>query len=197
LGEVVAGAGMHQLRLAETEKYAHVTYFFSGGREEPFPGEERILIPSARDVGTYDHKPEMRANEITKAAVDAIRSQRFDLIVMNYANPDMVGHTGKWEAIITALDVVDDCLGKVEKAALDAGAVLLVTADHGNAEEKIDLKTGKELTAHTANPVPLVLVGDGAGPLKSGGRLCDVAPTICQLMGLAQPSEMTCHSLLP
>jgi len=197
LGEVVADAGLHQLRLAETEKYAHVTYFFSGGREEPFAGEERTLIPSARDVGTYDHKPEMRAPEITKVAVDAIHSQRYDLIVMNYANPDMVGHTGKWEAIITALDVVDDCLGKVEKAALDAGAVLIVTADHGNAEEKIDLKTGKELTAHTANPVPLVLVGNGAGPLKSGGRLCDVAPTVLQLMGLPQPPEMTGHSLLP
>jgi 2,3-bisphosphoglycerate-independent phosphoglycerate mutase len=197
LGEVVANAGLHQLRLAETEKYAHVTYFFSGGREEPFPGEKRELIPSARDVGTYDHKPEMRAPEITQAAVEAIASNDFDLIVMNYANPDMVGHTGKWEAIVTALDVVDDGLGKVEKAALAAGSVLIVTADHGNAEEKIDLKTGKELTAHTANPVPLVLVGNGPGPLRSGGHLCDVAPTICRLMGLPQPPEMTCKSLLP
>ena len=197
LGEVVADAGLHQLRLAETEKYAHVTYFFSGGREEPFPGEERILIPSARDVGTYDHKPEMRANEITQAAVDAIKSGAFDLIVMNYANPDMVGHTGKWEPIVTALDVVDDCLGKVERAVLESGSVLIVTADHGNAEEKIDLKTGKELTAHTANPVPFVLVGDGSGPLHAGGRLCDVAPTICALMGLRKPAEMTGKSLLP
>ena len=206
LGEVVADAGLRQLRLAETEKYAHVTYFFSGGREEPFPGEDRILIPSARDVGTYDHKPEMRAPEITAAAVDAIRAGAYDLIVMNYANPDMVGHTGKWEAIITALEVVDDCLGKVEKAALEAGALLLITADHGNAEEKIDLKTGKALTAHTANPVPFILIGadlgalglaSGGGKLRDGGRLCDVAPTICALMGLTQPAEMTCKSLLP
>jgi 2,3-bisphosphoglycerate-independent phosphoglycerate mutase len=197
LGEAVAAAGLHQLRLAETEKYAHVTYFFSGGREEPFAGEERVLIPSARDVGTYDHKPEMRASEITQAAVDALRSGKFDLIVMNYANPDMVGHTGKWDAIVTALEVVDVCLGTLEKAALDAGAVLIVTADHGNAEAKIDLKTGKELTAHTANPVPFVLVGDGTGPLRDGGRLCDVAPTICAIMGLQQPKAMTGKSLLP
>jgi 2,3-bisphosphoglycerate-independent phosphoglycerate mutase len=116
--------------------------------------------------------------------------------VMNYANPDMVGHTGAWEAILTALEVVDDCLGRVEKAALDAGAILMVTADHGNAEAKIDVKTGKPLTAHTANPVPFVLVGDGSGPLRSGGRLCDVAPTICQLMNLKAPPEMTGTSLL-
>ncbi|MBV8282313.1 MAG: 2,3-bisphosphoglycerate-independent phosphoglycerate mutase [Candidatus Eremiobacteraeota bacterium] len=196
LGEIVADAGLRQLRLAETEKYAHVTYFFSGGREEPFAGEDRTLIPSARDVGTYDHKPEMRAPEITAAAVAAIQSRDYDLIVMNYANPDMVGHTGKWDAIVTALEVVDDCLGKIEKAVLDSGAVLLVTADHGNAEEKIDLKTGKELTAHTANPVPFVMVGDGPGPLRAGGRLCDVAPTILALMDLPQPKEMTCKSLL-
>jgi 2,3-bisphosphoglycerate-independent phosphoglycerate mutase len=196
LGEVVADAGMRQLRLAETEKYAHVTYFFSGGREEPFPGEDRELIPSARDVGTYDRKPEMRAPEITAAAVEAIRSRKYDLIVMNYANPDMVGHTGKWNAIITALEVVDGCLAQVEAAALETGAILIVTADHGNAEEKIDLKTGKELTAHTANPVPLIIAGDGAGPLASGGRLCDVAPTICKLLRLQQPPEMTCKSLL-
>jgi len=197
LGEVVADAGLHQLRLAETEKYAHVTYFFSGGREAPFAGEERVLIPSARDVGTYDHKPEMRAQEITDAAIEAIRSANFDLIVMNYANPDMVGHTGKWEAIITALEVMDVCLGRLEKAALYAGSVLIITADHGNAEEKIDLKTGKELTAHTANPVPFVLIGDGSGPLRDRGRLCDVAPTICALMDLQQPAAMTCKSLLP
>jgi 2,3-bisphosphoglycerate-independent phosphoglycerate mutase len=197
LGAVVSAAGLTQLRLAETEKYAHVTYFFSGGHEEPYPGEDRVLIPSARDVGTYDHKPEMRAREITQAAVDAVRSEKYDLIVLNYANPDMVGHTGKWEPIITALDVVDDCLGTLEKAVLESGAVMLVTADHGNAEEKIDLKTGKELTAHTANPVPLVVVGDGPGPLRSGGRLADVAPTICALMGLTQPPEMTGKDLLP
>ena len=197
LGEVVSDAGLRQLRLAETEKYAHVTYFFSGGREEPFPGENRELIPSARDVGTYDHKPEMRAPEITAAAEVAIQSQQYDLIVMNYANPDMVGHTGSWDAIIAALEVVDGCLARVESAARESGAVLIVTADHGNAEEKIDRATGKPLTAHTANPVPLIVANDGTGPLASGGRLCDVAPTICRIMGLQQPPEMTGKSLLP
>ncbi|HXW76639.1 MAG TPA: 2,3-bisphosphoglycerate-independent phosphoglycerate mutase, partial [Candidatus Eremiobacteraceae bacterium] len=163
IGEVVATTQQAQLRLAETEKYAHVTYFFSGGREEPFPYEDRILVPSARDVGTYDKFPQMRAPEITDAAVGAIAARKYALIVMNYANPDMVGHTGKWDAIIAALEIVDGCLGRVEDAALEHGATLLVTADHGNAEDKIDLATGKELTAHTTNPVPFVFVArDGA-----------------------------------
>ena len=197
LGEVVATASLPQLRLAETEKYAHVTYFFSGGREEPFPLENRVLVPSARDVGTYDHLPEMRARESTEKALEAIRSRTYALIVMNYANPDMVGHTGKWDAIIEALVVVDECVGKVVDAALETGATLLITADHGNAEEKIDLATGGELTAHTINDVPLVLVSSSAsGKLASGGKLCDVAPTICKLMDLPQPAEMTGHSLL-
>ncbi|HKW44945.1 MAG TPA: 2,3-bisphosphoglycerate-independent phosphoglycerate mutase [Candidatus Eremiobacteraceae bacterium] len=197
LGEVVADAGLKQLRLAETEKYAHVTYFFSGGREEPFPGEERVLIPSARDVGTYDHKPEMRAREITEAALAALKAGKFALIVMNYANPDMVGHTGKWGPIVESLHVVDECLGKLDDAVRAAGGILIVTADHGNAEEKIDLATGTELTAHTINPVPFVIVGaEGVTKLRSGGALCDVAPTICALMHLQQPPEMTCHSLL-
>ena len=197
LGEVVATASLPQLRLAETEKYAHVTYFFSGGREEPFPLEDRVLVPSARDVGTYDKLPQMRAPEITEKAVEAIRSGPYALIVMNYANPDMVGHTGKWDAIIEALDVVDECLGRVVDAVLSAGATLLVTADHGNAEEKVDLQTGGELTAHTVNDVPLVLIApDRSGPLASGGKLCDVAPTICSIMDLPQPAEMTGRSLL-
>ena len=197
LGEVVAAASQSQLRLAETEKYAHVTYFFSGGREEPFPLEDRILIPSARDVGTYDHLPQMRAPEITEKALEAIRSRKYALIVMNYANPDMVGHTGKWDAIIKALDVVDTCLGKVVDAVLETGATLLITADHGNAEEKIDLATGGELTAHTINDVPLILVSNSAnGKLAGPGKLCDVAPTICKLMDLPQPAEMTGRSLL-
>ena len=197
LGEVVADAGLAQLRIAETEKYAHVTYFFSGGREQPFPGEERVLVPSARDVGTYDHKPEMRAREITGAALEAIQSKKFALIVMNYANPDMVGHTGKWGPIIESLHVVDDCLGELEAAVRAAGGVLIVTADHGNAEEKIDLATGTELTAHTINPVPFVIIGaKNVAHLRSGGALCDVAPTICALMDLPQPPEMTCRSLL-
>ncbi|HLW38718.1 MAG TPA: 2,3-bisphosphoglycerate-independent phosphoglycerate mutase [Candidatus Eremiobacteraceae bacterium] len=197
LGEVVADAGLPQLRLAETEKYAHVTYFFSGGREEPFPGEARILVPSAREVGTYDKKPEMRAREITEKAVESIRSGRYPLIVMNYANPDMVGHTGKWLAIIAGLEVVDECLGRLEAAALAANAVLLVTADHGNAEEKVDLATGKELTAHTCNPVPFIAVSKAPlERLAGGGKLADVAPAICQLLDLPQPAVMTGHSLL-
>jgi 2,3-bisphosphoglycerate-independent phosphoglycerate mutase len=197
LGEIVSAAGLRQLRLAETEKYAHVTYFFSGGREEPFPGEDRELVPSAREVGTYDHLPAMRANEITEKAVAAIRSREYALIVMNYANPDMVGHTGKWEPIIEALGVVDQCLGRVVAAVREAGDILIVTADHGNAEAKIDLKTGTELTAHTTNVVPFVIAGaPGVTRLRDGGRLCDVAPTICALMDLPQPALMTCHSLL-
>ena len=203
LGEAVSEAGLPQLRLAETEKYAHVTYFFSGGREEPFALEDRILVPSAREVGTYDRKPEMRAPEITEKALEAVRSGKYPLIVMNYANPDMVGHTGNWEAIVKALEVVDECLGKLKAAALETDTILLVTADHGNAEEKIDLQTGKPLTAHTANPVPFILCsranlfarGDLPN-LKGGGRLCDVAPTICQIMNLPQPPEMTGLSLL-
>ncbi len=197
LGEVVSKAGLAQLRLAETEKYAHVTYFFSGGREEPFEGEDRILVPSAREVGTYDRLPQMRAREITAEAEKAIGGRRYALLVMNFANPDMVGHTGKWDAIIQALEVVDECLGRLERAALDAGAVLLVTADHGNAEEKIDLATGKELTAHTCNDVPFIAVAQpGVGRVAPSGILADVAPTICQLLALPQPAVMTGHSLL-
>src|ERR1700674_50680 len=197
LGEVVSDAGLAQLRLAETEKYAHVTYFFSGGREEPFPLEDRVLVPSAPGVGTYDRLPAMRAREITAKAVEAIASRSYALIVMNLANPDMVGHTGKWDAIIEGLEVVDGCLSRIERAVLDAGSIMLVTADHGNAEAKIDFATGQELTAHTANPVPLILVSkDGRRGLDGGGKLCDVAPTICALMDLKQPAEMTCRSLL-
>ncbi|MBV8671440.1 MAG: 2,3-bisphosphoglycerate-independent phosphoglycerate mutase [Candidatus Eremiobacteraeota bacterium] len=197
LGEVVERAGFAQLRLAETEKYAHVTYFFSGGREEPFAGEDRVLVPSARDVGTYDHLPQMRAREITEKALEAIASQRYPLIVMNYANPDMVGHTGNWDAIITALEVVDECLGRLEAAALSSGSTLIVTADHGNAEEKIDRKTGERLTAHTCNPVPLILISEPkSGGLAAGGKLADVAPTICRLLALPQPELMTGRCLL-
>ena len=197
LGEVVATAGLRQLRLAETEKYAHVTYFFSGGREEPFPGEDRVLVPSAREVGTYDHLPAMRAPEITEKALEAIGSGKYALIVMNYANPDMVGHTGKWGPIVESLHIVDECLGRVARAVREAGGILIVTADHGNAEAKIDLATGTELTAHTTNDVPLVLVGaPGVSRLSEGGKLCDVAPTICALMDLPQPAEMTGRSLL-
>ncbi len=153
-GEIVATAGLTQLRLAETEKYAHVTYFFNGGREDVFPGEDRILIPSNRSVATYDLAPEMSANDITTAAVEDLLHRRHDVIVMNYANADMVGHTGVWDATISALETLDVALGRLEHAALKAGGILAITSDHGNAEEKIDAD-GNPLTAHTTNPVPL------------------------------------------
>ncbi len=195
LGEVVAAAGLTQLRLAETEKYPHVTYFLNGGREAVFPGEERVLIPSPK-VATYDLKPEMSAPEVTAAAVAAIRSGRFDLIVLNYANPDMVGHTGDLAAAIAACEAVDRGLGEIVAAIEEAGGVLLVTADHGNAELMRDPKTGGPHTAHTTNPVPVILFNGPAGARLRNGRLADVAPTLLALMGLARPAEMTGNSLL-
>ncbi|MCS6853909.1 MAG: 2,3-bisphosphoglycerate-independent phosphoglycerate mutase [Elioraea sp.] len=195
LGEVVAKAGRTQLRLAETEKYPHVTYFLNGGREAVFPGEERVLIPSPK-VATYDLKPEMSAPEVTKAAVAAIRSGRFDLIVLNYANPDMVGHTGDLAAAIAACEAVDRGLGEIVAAIADVGGVLLVTADHGNAELMRDPETGGPHTAHTTNPVPVILFDGPEGARLRDGRLADVAPTVLALMGLAQPAEMTGKSLL-
>jgi 2,3-bisphosphoglycerate-independent phosphoglycerate mutase len=194
-GEILAREGLHQLRLAETEKYAHVTYFFNGGREEQFEGEDRTLIPSDRSVPTYDLAPAMRAREITAAAVEAIDGGAFDAIVMNYANADMVGHTGKWEPTIAAVETIDECLGRLSDAALRANALLAITADHGNAEEKLDAQNNP-LTAHTTNRVPFVLVGNGLhGTLASGGKLGDVAPTLLALMGLPIPERMTGHNL--
>ncbi len=195
LGEVVADAGLTQLRLAETEKYPHVTYFFNGGREAVFPGEERVLIPSPK-VPTYDLAPQMSAPEVTEAAVAAIRSGRFDLIVLNYANPDMVGHTGDLRAAIAACEAVDRGLGEIVAAIEEAGGVLLVTADHGNAELMRDPETGGPHTAHTTNPVPVILVNGPAGARLCDGRLADVAPTLLGLMGLARPAEMTGRNLL-
>ena len=195
-GEVVAAAGMTQLRLAETEKYAHVTYFFNGGREDVFAGEDRILIPSNRRVATYDLAPEMSAADITSAAVEDIAHRRHDVIVMNYANADMVGHTGKWEPTISALETLDVALGRLEQAVLDAGGVLAITADRGNAEEKIDVD-GNPLTAHTTNPVPFVLISrTPVGRFTGGGKLGDIAPTILPLLGLPTPSVMTGDNLL-
>ncbi len=201
-GEVVSDAGLTQLRLAETEKYAHVTYFFNGGREDVFPGEDRILIPSNRSVPTYDLAPEMSANDITTAAVEDVSRGRHDVIVMNYANADMVGHTGVWNATVSAVETLDVALGRLEQAVLNADGILVITADHGNAEEKID-PDGNPLTAHTTNPVPFVLVSrqpPGAlangGTLAAGGALGDIAPTLLPLMGLEVPPEMTGRNLL-
>jgi 2,3-bisphosphoglycerate-independent phosphoglycerate mutase len=190
-GDVLATAGLRQLRLAETEKYAHVTYFFNGGREETLPGEERKLIPSDRSVRTYDLAPAMRALEITDAAVQAIESGQYDAIVMNYANADMVGHTGKFDATVAAVETLDACLQRLADATLKAGGLLAITADHGNAEEKID-EAGNPLTAHTTNPVPFVLIAHGLhGSWASGGKLGDVAPTLLHIMGLEVPAKMT------
>ncbi len=194
LGEVVSAAGRTQLRMAETEKYPHVTYFLNGGREDVFPGEERIMAPSPK-VATYDLQPEMSAPELTARAVEAIGSGKYDLIVLNYANPDMVGHTGSLPAAITAVETVDKGLGEIVDAIGKAGGALLATADHGNCEMMRDPQTGGPHTAHTTNPVPALLVG--AGDVSLGdGRLSDIAPTLLELMGLQQPAEMTGRSLL-
>jgi 2,3-bisphosphoglycerate-independent phosphoglycerate mutase len=194
LGEVVARAGRAQLRMAETEKYPHVTYFLNGGREEPYPGEDRILVPSPK-VATYDLKPEMSAPEVTDKAVAAIASGKYDLMVLNYANPDMVGHTGSLEAAIRAVETVDAGLGRLAEAVGRAGGALLVTADHGNCEMMRDPETGGPHTAHTTNPVPIFVVNGGSQSLADG-RLADVAPTLLELMGLDKPAEMTGVSLL-
>lgn len=196
LGEIAARAGLTQLRLAETEKFAHVTYFFNGGRETEFAGEDRVLIASDRSVATYDLAPEMRANEITSAATEDIRDRLHDLIVMNYANADMVGHTGVMPATISSVETLDVALGRLEVAVLAADGILAITADHGNAEEKIDA-AGNPLTAHTTNPVPFVLISREPylGPLANG-KLGDVAPTLLALLGLPTPDAMTGTNLL-
>lgn len=194
-GEVIAREGLRQLRLAETEKYAHVTYFFNGGREEQFDGEDRELIPSDRSVPTYDLAPAMRAREITDAAIKAIEGGNYDVIVMNYANADMVGHTGKWQPTIEAVEVIDECLHRLADATLRANGLLAITADHGNAEEELNAQN-EPITAHTTNPVPLVLVANGLhGGLASGGKLGDVAPTLLSLAGLPIPERMTGRNL--
>ena len=196
--EIIARAGLTQYRCAETEKYAHVTYFFNGGREEPFPGEERIMIPSPKDVATYDQKPQMSALAVGDAVVRAIESDKFDFILVNFANPDMVGHTGMMGPAVTAVETVDTALGKLVEAARAKGGAVLITADHGNCELMKDPATGAPHTAHTTNPVPLLYVNDADRQvkLKPGGRICDVAPTMLELLGLPQPAAMTGHSLL-
>ncbi len=193
-GEVVSKNGLKQLRIAETEKYAHVTFFFNGGEEKQYPGEDRILVPSPK-VETYDMKPEMSAIEVTDKVVDAINSKKYDTIILNYANPDMVGHTGNLDAAIKAIETIDTCVKRVVDAVEAQNGVLIITADHGNAEQMIDYKTGEPHTAHTTNLVPLILVGMKDVKLKEG-KLADLAPTMLDIMGLEKPAEMTGESLI-
>ncbi|MGK4007126.1 2,3-bisphosphoglycerate-independent phosphoglycerate mutase [Sorangium sp. So ce1036] len=194
--EVIARAGLKQLRCAETEKYAHVTYFFNGGREEAFPGEDRKLVPSPRDVATYDQKPEMSAAGVAGEVTAAVKSGKYDFILVNFANPDMVGHTGILEAAIHAVEAVDTGVGAIADAVREAGGAMLITADHGNCEQMKD-EHGNPHTAHTLNPVPLYYLNqnDPGIELRSGGRICDVAPTMLEILGLPQPAAMTGRSL--
>ena len=196
LGEIVAQAGLHQLRIAETEKYAHVTFFFNGGIETPFAHEDRVLIPSPQEVATYDLKPQMSAPLVTDEVVKRIQSGTYDLIILNFANPDMVGHTGVLEAAIAAMETVDECTGRVVDALLEAGGRALITADHGNCEMMID-SNGAPQTAHTSNPVPLILVDPAQQEAQlQPGILADIAPTILTMMGLDIPGEMTGKNLI-
>lgn len=195
---MVADEGLRQLRIAETEKYAHVTFFFNGGREKEFPGEERILVPSPK-VATYDLKPEMSAFEVTDELLKTIAAERFDFVVVNYANTDMVGHTGDLKAAAKAVETVDTCLGKITEAVLAKNGALFITADHGNAEMMFDHETHQPHTAHTLNLVPALIVGNsykGKQITIPEGKLGDVAPTLLQMLGLPQPAEMTGRSLL-
>ncbi len=197
LGEYVASKGLKQLRIAETEKYAHVTFFFNGGVEAPNPGEDRVLIPSPK-VATYDLQPEMSAYPVAEEAVKRIESGAYDMMILNFANCDMVGHTGIMPAAEKAVRVVDECVGRVVKAVLAQGGSLLITADHGNADQMVDPQTGEPFTAHTTNPVPLIYVNpaDKNVKLRDGGRLADLAPTLLDMMGLDKPAEMTGVSMI-
>jgi 2,3-bisphosphoglycerate-independent phosphoglycerate mutase len=196
--EVLARSGMKQFRCAETEKYAHVTYFFNGGREEPFDGEDRKMLPSPKSVATYDLKPEMSAAGVSEAVCAAVAGGTYDFVLVNFANPDMVGHTGVLDAAIRAVEAVDAGVGAIVDATRAAGGAVLITADHGNCELMRDPVSGKPHTSHTLNPVPLVYVNDAdrGARLRSGGRLCDIAPTMLDVLGMAQPAEMTGRSLL-
>ena len=195
-GEVVSEAGLTQLRIAETEKYAHVTFFFNGGEEKQYPGEDRILVPSPK-VETYDMKPEMSAYEVTDKVCEALENDKYDVVILNFANTDMVGHTGSLQAAIKAVEAVDECVGRIVKIIEEKQGNLLITADHGNAEQMIDYKTGEPHTAHTTNPVPIILVtANKEYKLKEDGKLADLAPTMLDLMGIKQPEEMTGESLL-
>ncbi|MCI0529491.1 MAG: 2,3-bisphosphoglycerate-independent phosphoglycerate mutase, partial [Nitrospira sp.] len=195
LGEILGQKGMRQLRIAETEKYAHVTYFFNGGDENMFPGEERVLIPSPRHVATYDQSPEMSAAQVTEEAVKRIKTGSYDFVLMNYANPDMVGHTGVLSAAVKTIGVIDTCLARVIGAIQEMGGVVILTADHGNLEKMIDYDTGQPHTSHTTHPVPLLITQQGL-KLRPKGTLADVAPTVLHLMGIQPPAEMTGRSLI-
>ena len=194
LGERVSERGESQFHVAETEKYAHVTYFINGGREAPFPGEERLLVPSPK-VATYDLTPAMSAAGVTQAVLERLALRTTSLIVVNFANPDMVGHTGRFDATVQAVEVVDQCVGRIAEAVLGQDGTLLLTADHGNAEYKIDRRDNSPLTAHTTSPVPVLLCGRGAAPMRSGGGLADVAPTVLGVMGVDVPTVMTGQDL--
>jgi len=194
-GEYIANMGFHQLRIAETEKYAHVTFFFNGGEEDPFPGEDRILVNSP-DVATYDLKPEMSAPEVADKLCEAIRSDKYDAIICNFANPDMVGHTGNFDAAVEAIEALDTCLGRVIDTLIEVGGEALITADHGNAERMQDPESGQAHTAHTHNPVPCIYVGRPAEPDDSRGSLADIAPTMLYLMDLDIPDNMSGHPLM-
>lgn len=194
-GEYISNLGMKQLRIAETEKYAHVTFFFNGGVEQPYENEDRILIPSPK-VATYDMQPEMSANELTTKLIENIDSGKYDLIIVNYANPDMVGHTGIIDATIKAIQTIDTCIGKVVDSIIKNNAQLFICADHGNSDQLIDYETGEPFTAHTTNPVPFILINSAAKGLKENGKLADIAPTLLDIMNIAKPLEMTGESLI-
>ena len=197
LGQYLADNGLKQLRIAETEKYAHVTFFFNGGVEQPNEGEDRVLVNSPKDVPTYDLKPQMSAPEVCEKILDAINSQKYDVVVANFANPDMVGHTGVIPAAVKAIEVVDECVGKIVDAVKSVNGTMFICADHGNADMMIDYETGEPWTAHTTNPVPFILVNyDPAYTLREGGCLADIIPTLIECMGEKQPAEMTGKSLL-
>ena len=193
LGEYLSQMGMTQLRIAETEKYAHVTFFFNGGCETVFPGEDRVLVASPK-VATYDLQPEMSAAEVTEKCVERIESGAYDMVILNFANCDMVGHTGVFDAAVKAVETVDECVGKVVDATLKMGGIAMITADHGNAEQ-MEEPDGSPMTAHTTNPVPFILCGAGT-ELREGGRLADIAPTMLDVMGLACPPEMDGQTLI-
>jgi 2,3-bisphosphoglycerate-independent phosphoglycerate mutase len=197
LGEVASRERIPQLRIAETEKYAHVTYFFNGGKETKFPLEDRILIPSAKEVPTYDLKPEMSAREITEALLEQIAKKSHGLIILNFANADMVGHTGNFAATVRACEVIDECIGRIAPAMLNQHGRMMITGDHGNAEQMIDYDSGQVHTAHTSNPVPLILIDEKLKSYRlSPGKAIDVAPTILDLLGIPKPPEMTGRSLI-